>query len=180
MKDVKGYVILVLFASLIILLIFCLKHDCRKESISFHTDTITIHSTDTVIEYKPLYFTKKIIDTIFVYSDDSTTVKLPIEQKYYKKEGSYEAWVSGYMPSLDKINVFNRMDYQTITNTVTLYKNAWRGYISADFSVFSNKSVPSIEFTLTSPKKLYIKASIGLIDNEPIYGIGAGIRIFEK
>lgn len=36
---------------------------------------------------------------------DSANVSIPIAQKYYK-EDEYEAWVSGYMPSLDSINVY--------------------------------------------------------------------------
>lgn len=50
---------------------------------------------------------------------DSATVIIPITQKYYKEE-EYEAWVSGYQPSLDSINVFH-------PNTVTTLpaKDPW-------------------------------------------------------
>ncbi len=60
-------------------------------------DTIRTHSTDTL-------------------SPDSTTVILPITQKVYK-DSTYEAWVSGYMPALDSIKVFQPVT--TITNTIT-------------------------------------------------------------
>lgn len=38
---------------------------------------------------------------------DTVMVRLPIESKHYEGE-NYEAWVSGYEPSLDSINVYNR------------------------------------------------------------------------
>lgn len=60
-------------------------------------DTIRTHSTDTLFS-------------------DSTTVILPITQKVYK-DSTYEAWVSGYMPALDSIRVFQPVT--TITNTIT-------------------------------------------------------------
>ena len=38
---------------------------------------------------------------------DTVMVRLPIESKHYEGD-YYEAWVSGYEPSLDSINVYNR------------------------------------------------------------------------
>ena len=38
---------------------------------------------------------------------DTVMVRLPIESKHYEGK-DYEAWVSGYEPSLDSINVYNR------------------------------------------------------------------------
>lgn len=63
----------------------------------------------------PVYDTIKIhhADTL---SSDSISVTLPITQKVYK-DSTYEAWVSGYMPTLDSIRVFQPM--KTITNTIT-------------------------------------------------------------
>ena len=51
---------------------------------------------------------------------DSATVIIPITQKYYKEE-EYEAWVSGYQPSLDSINVFHP---HTVT-TLPSAKEPW-------------------------------------------------------
>jgi len=44
---------------------------------------------------------------------DSVSVVLPVTQKHYK-DSAYDAWVSGYMPRLDSIRVYQR----TITNTI--------------------------------------------------------------
>ena len=47
------------------------------------------------------------INTISEVVFDTVMVRLPIESKHYEGE-YYEAWVSGYEPNLDSINVYNR------------------------------------------------------------------------
>ena len=50
-----------------------------------------------------------IVDSVNTISEvvfDTVMVRLPIESKHYEGE-SYEAWISGYEPSLDSINVYN-------------------------------------------------------------------------
>ena len=44
---------------------------------------------------------------------DSVSVVLPVTSKHYA-DSAYDAWVSGYMPRLDSIRVYQR----TITNTI--------------------------------------------------------------
>ena len=82
-------------------------------------DTITITDTihdsvpypvkETIVKYKELpviCYINNDTDTIEVHD----TIVLPITQKYYAAK-EYEAWVSGYDPSLDSINVFARTQY---------------------------------------------------------------------
>lgn len=50
------------------------------------------------------------IDSVSTISEvvfDTVAVRLPIESKHYAGE-NYEAWVSGYEPSLDSISIYNR------------------------------------------------------------------------
>ena len=47
------------------------------------------------------------VNTISEVVFDTVTVRLPIESKHYEGE-SYEAWISGYEPSLDSIKVYQR------------------------------------------------------------------------
>ena len=47
------------------------------------------------------------VNTISEVVFDTVMVRLPIESKHYEG-ANYEAWVSGYEPSLDSINVYNR------------------------------------------------------------------------
>ena len=88
----------------------------------------TMTVTDTIPYYKPIakdslvvrYETVKlpaVRDTVrdsHIYKDtlvhDSVNVILPITQKKY-----YTAWVSGFRPNLDSINIYRKTVYKTIT-----------------------------------------------------------------
>ena len=47
------------------------------------------------------------------------TISLPLTQKTYTDDSTYTAWVSGYLPSLDSIDVRQKVIETTITNTRT-------------------------------------------------------------
>lgn len=47
------------------------------------------------------------VNTISEVVFDTVMVRLPIESKHYEG-GNYEAWISGYEPSLDSIKVYQR------------------------------------------------------------------------
>lgn len=101
------------FASLL-LFKFCSRHreDTGAPSDTifiFHTDTSYIR--DTVFVYYPRPVSVLVSDTLIVR--DTVLLK---EHKFYK-DSLYEAWVSGYEPSLDSICVFPVT--KTITNTIT-------------------------------------------------------------
>lgn len=172
----------ILIAISLMISIYSLFRKPNEEKIVTTTDTVFVTKYDTLRYSYPVFFTKKVIDTITIYLKDSSKIELPIEQKYYKQDGSYEAWISGYHPSLDKINVFNKTEYKTITNTEThtLYKSSWRGYIGGQIQTFDQKWIPSIKLTITSPKSLLIEAGIGVYDNKPVYNVSAGIKIWGK
>lgn len=94
------------------------------------TSTVTV--TDTIPYYKPVakdslvvrYETVKLPalrDTVrdsLIYKDtlvhDSVNVILPITQKKYE-DSTYTAWVSGFRPNLDSINIYRKTVYKTIT-----------------------------------------------------------------
>lgn len=54
---------------------------------------------------------------------DSALVIVPITQKTYETD-EYKAWVSGYEPELDSINIYRRTE--TVTNTLYLDKKRRR------------------------------------------------------
>ena len=59
---------------------------------------------------------------------DSARVIVPITQKTYETD-EYTAWVSGYEPELDSINIYRRTE--TVTNTLYLDKNRRRWGVMA-------------------------------------------------
>ena len=129
-------------------------------------DTVTV--TDTISRYYPKpvgvervkteykWLTRVTTDTVtrFSVQHDSVLVEVPITSKHYNAP-EYDAWVSGYMPSLDSINVYQRTEY--ITETVTLSKPPNRFSIGLQGGYgygFKSKQL------------------------EPYVGIGIGIKIF--
>lgn len=146
------------------------------------TDTIFVTEWETLRVYKPLFLTKKVIDTLRIYINDTTKVELPIEEKYYSEPDKYEAWVSGVNPNLDRINIFNKTEYKTVTNTTTniIYKTPWRGYIGGQIQAFDDKIIPSINILLVTPKSVAFGAGIGVFENKPVYQFNFNYKLFGK
>ena len=98
----------------------------NKAPKSIKTDTVTVTKTtyDTVKIDNPVpvdnFKIKTVRDTFIDYKVDTfnkvVEVEIPIEQKVYKQDSLYTAYVSGYKPQLDSINIYRR----TITNTITV------------------------------------------------------------
>lgn len=78
-------------------------------------DTITVVkpiAVDSVVTRYKWVNVERVKDTTIVNEVsevvfDTIRIRLPIESKHYTAE-SYDAWVSGYEPSLDSIKVYNR------------------------------------------------------------------------
>lgn len=94
--------------------------------------TDTLHDTVTVRE--PVFVTERAVrtdtvwlpvvrtrtDTVLLRSDglkDSVRAVVPITQKVYA-DSTYKAWVSGYNPRLDSIQVYRQTVVTTKTETV--------------------------------------------------------------
>ncbi len=151
----------------------------KGDNIQSDTTTVTVYDTIQVripepvasrsvgIEVYPvvqvpvlLYHSDTITKPYFVDND----LVIPITQRYYKDE-RYQAWISGYNPRLDSLNIFAPTQIQTITNIVEkTYRNEF--YINADFRYFHFPQDPM----------LTIGASLEYIRNER-YKIVAGIGL---
>ena len=85
----------------------------------FRSDTI--RKTDTIRITQPLCVEKRVTDTIIVHTTDTlmreVVVHLPIEQKVYQ-DSTYRAVVSGYKPSLDSIQVYQRTERIKVTERI--------------------------------------------------------------
>lgn len=116
--------IIVILLAIIVLLGAFMSIKIRPKTI-IERDTITIVKIDTIRIPKPIYIKEKVVDTIFVpikdtiRVNDTLYIQLPKTQKYYSKDSLYQAWVSGYKPSLDSINIFQKVIEKTIINTIT-------------------------------------------------------------
>lgn len=102
-------------------------------------DTLIVR--DTVRERYPVYVERMVTDTMLVALTDTVRVsdtvyvRLPREQKRYA-DTNYVAWVSGFRPSLDSIEVYPVTQY--VTKTVTKMEDSrgrWGIGIQAGYGV---------------------------------------------
>ena len=174
-----------------------------EESVS--RDTVTLH--DTVPEYLPApkdsarikYVTRWLPakhDT--VYSEnyaqsfaeimhDTVAVQVPITSKHYGGK-NYDAYVSGFEPSLDSIFVYNETQYITETITKSKPPNKWSLSVNAgvDYGTTSQFWQPyaSGELTINNDKRLQLGIEGGVKKSEvtnnfePFAGAKMKLKIF--
>lgn len=99
---------------------FLLGRSCTRQPdpvsiVTVRRDTIVVH--DTIHQTKPVPVETRVVDTVFFWVTDTLYAPIPIEQKHYRT-ADYSAWVSGYQPRLDSINVYKSSTIITQTNTV--------------------------------------------------------------
>lgn len=152
----------------------------RSTVVSSHTDTVTIVKTDTVADIRPVYISTATTDTVYI--DREMGFFVPIERRHYHKEGMYDAWVSGFRPSLDSIIVYARREERLVHRTDVMLKERqrWDIYPYAGFKAFSGTFKPNVGIAIKSPRKWLYGAEIGLYkDNSVYYGVNVGYRIGE-
>lgn len=145
------------------------------------TDTIVKTRIDTITRYVPKYIVKKTIDTIYLPANNEDKVAITIEQRHYQEKDVYDAWVSGYCPSLDSIKTYPRVEYRTITNNVTkeIYKSTMDFYPYIGFRHFDDKIGQVIGLSVKMPKKWMYSGEIGVMDNKLMYGITVSYKLNE-
>lgn len=80
--------------------------------------TDTLHVRETLTVTMPQYIERWGVDTVLVAVRDTVVLRdtafvvVEREQRHYRAE-DYEAWVSGYRPSLDSVRVFPETRYIT-------------------------------------------------------------------
>lgn len=100
-------------------------HDPLPAEIKTETKIKTVIKVCSLTISPPIapLLTLKLTDTIHI---GDTVVKR--EQTYYE-DSLYRAWVSGYRPRLDSLQIFPRTVYQNVTNdiyhTITPKKKRW-------------------------------------------------------
>lgn len=99
---------------------FCVKSQIPRGINDVKSEAKVECRIDTVTIERPVPKVIRKLDTIYVSCLDTVTIHdtlylaLEREQKVYEADSSYRAVVSGYMPSLDSIEVYNH----TVTRTI--------------------------------------------------------------
>ena len=146
--------------------------------------------TDTVTEYKIIRDTtfierpklcKEIIrDTVWLDSllDDDYN-HLIVSQREYR-DSDYVAWVSGVEPQLDSIMVFNNTEYVFKTSTIetvkTIEDKTGKWFTGAGLYRLDNTLVPKLN-VVYQKKRIMVGASVGLYNNQPIYGVDINFKV---
>lgn len=159
-------------------LFFKRKYDCTYKVIT-NVDTLYLQNVDTIFQKDIEYITEKVVDTLYITNVVDSVVKLPMTQKHYTKDSLYDAWVSGYEPSLDSIRVYGKTETRFVTETKTIEKNSSRLNIYPYVGVFShdNKIGERIGIAISTKKGLYVGADVGYSNKNISYGCNVGFNI---
>ena len=114
--------------------------NARSGEMKVKVDTLFI--CDTIFIEKPVIRKVEIIDTLLLpvpYTDtlmlhDTVLVHLPIEQRQYG-DPRYTAWVSGYLPQLDSIQIYQTTEYITKEMKKATKSKRWGIGLQAGYGV---------------------------------------------
>lgn len=142
------------------------------------TDTVTILRIDTIRERIPHFISEKIVDTVFIEKTSENALKLPITQRYYNTD-SYQAWVSGYRPNLDSINVFQKIVTNTVNHTIIkeVYPKHIDWYLNAGSILIDKKAAPYVGLNMKLKNDLVIGVNAGVYEKEMFYGFNIGFKL---
>ena len=127
---------IVLFALLFISFGFNVYYVVKDKDVEIKEKITTVTKIDTIMDTVLVVKKEKVIKVIrdtlvnveFIRDTVDTAkvvVDIPIVQKEYSDDSTYTAWVSGYRPSLDSINIY-RKNISTNKETVIKKKDIHR------------------------------------------------------
>ena len=156
-----------------------IKPQCNYET---KTDTVTEYKIirDTAFVERPKLCKEIIRDTVWLDSLlDNDYNHLIVSQKEYR-DSDYVAWVSGIEPQLDSIMVFNNTEYVFKTATIETIKNIEdrKGKLFAGAGLYrlGKTFIPKVNIAYQK-KSIMVGASVGLYNNQPIYGIDLNFKV---
>ena len=159
------------------------KNDAQPQCIyETKTDTVTKYKIvrDTEFVERPKVYKETIRDTIQLNSLlDNGSKHLVVSQKEYR-DSNYVAWVSGVEPQLDSIMVFNNTEYVFKTSTIetvkTIEDKTGKCFMGAGLYRLDNTLVPKLN-VVYQKKRIMVGASVGLYNNQPIYGVDINFKV---
>ena len=158
------------------------------------TDTLVVR--DTQVFEKPVFVDRTSKETLLVAVHDTLRIKdtlyipLPRETKTYKAD-EYYAEVSGYKPSLDRIEVYPKTTTISKTETVTLEPSPWRVSIDVglDYTRMDAKYIsPNIGAEI-GYKRIAFNAEMGvdlrmvdmtILEPHPYWKLGMKYSLFSR
>lgn len=147
-KDALKIVLIIIVTVVITMFLYRCSNRGSVKTPVVVTDTTTVVRVDTIHIPTPIYIRSHVVDTVKVIDTliSRDTLYIPITQRVYQ-DSSYTAYVSGYLPSLDSIEVYNRTVYRDITTTITPPKShpkRWGLGVQAGYGIGINGLQPYI------------------------------------
>lgn len=174
----KKYTPYIIIAVLLVSLIVSLTN--RKVVIVEKTtsDTVTLAKFDTIYVQEPIFIKELIVDTFFIKDSLNNDYIMPKTQRYYK-DSMYEAWVSGYRPNLDSLNIFRKIITNTITNTVTreIYPKTTDLYLNVGSDYIGKQFAPNVGLTVKFKRNFMLSGNVGYYDKNLYYGLKVGFKL---
>lgn len=142
------------------------------------SDTVVVVKSDTVKVKIPRFIRETIIDTVYVEKSDNGECLIPISQRYYK-DSIYEAWVSGYKPSLDSINITHKTINNIITNTVTkeIYPKTTDLYLTVGSDYINGTFAPNAGLSVKFKNDIVLGGRVGYYSKGFYYGVNVGYKL---
>lgn len=179
MKKIIPY-ILILIIGILLGRLWSIEH-FRDTTKMIQTDTIV--RFDTIIVEKPVIVKRTIKDSLLVEVHDTTRIHdtlylaLPSETKIYKGE-DYLAEVSGYNPSLDRIEVYPKTVVVSKTEIATQPTKSNTLALGAEMQYWGYTSIPIyLEYShlLHRNVEFYARLLYDLPNHEVGFGLGAKV-----
>lgn len=129
-------------------------------------DTLVVR--DTITAYKPVPFNVYVVDTMYVPvpvpgKKDTVWAQLPREAKTYQ-DSTYKISISGYLPSLDSVSIYQRTLYIDKTQTVYIEPSRWSLGVQAGYGASKDGLSPyiglGVQYRLLPLKKGHQKRSL--------------------
>ena len=153
-------------------------HDTIPDIAPTPKDSVRIKWATRWLPVKPDTITQW--ETLTIH--DSVAVEVPITSKHYGSK-EYDAWVSGFEPSLDSIKVYKETQVITEVRTISKPPNKWELDLTGgiDYNFTAKKYTPHVGGELMyKPNRLQVGIRGGIKYNdkvEPFVGAVAKIRI---
>ena len=132
--------ILVILLAVVCVVAWFRPHEPLPAEIRTETKVNTVVKVETLLISPPMapLLVFQLTDTIRI--GDSVVHR---EQAYYE-DSLYRAWISGYRPRLDSLQIFPRTIYQTVTNdiyhTIAPKKKCWGLGLQAGYGFYPGQS----------------------------------------
>ena len=183
-EEMKKIAIYVIIGALLLIVGYILGRSRKGENDTILVQRDTTFVRDTIVIEKPSevrkeYVAEKILvpvrDTVWLH--DTLFVQLPMQKKFYREE-DYYAEVSGYNPSLDYLEIYNKTVYVTKTER----EKEKRNYLAVgmDASWCIKPSIPIyLEYTRVLHKNVALRAGVfhDLAINETGFRVGVNANI---